>query len=103
MSLNRWAKRRDANEPEVIRELLALGCSVFQLDQPADLLVGFRGINLLVEVKDGSKPPSQRELTAAQAVFSGEWRGQWIEAKTPQEAVQAVLEASDRLLDRSKP
>jgi len=103
MSLNRWAKRRDANEPDVVKELEAIGCTVFRLDQPADLLVGFRGLNLLVEVKDGSKPPSQRELTDAQAVFSSEWRGQWLEAKTPHEAVQAVLEASDRFLDRTRP
>lgn len=33
------------------------------------------GVNLLVEVKDGEKPPSQRKLTPDQEVFFENWKG----------------------------
>ncbi|NTW10275.1 MAG: hypothetical protein HGA26_02825, partial [Chlorobiaceae bacterium] len=42
MSLNRYARRRDANERTIIDTLRAHGAVVYQLDSPADLLVGYR-------------------------------------------------------------
>lgn len=46
------AGRRDANEPEIIKALLAAGHAVQQLDPPMpDLLVGAFGRLLLLEVK----------------------------------------------------
>jgi hypothetical protein len=40
-----------------------------------DLLVGFRGVTLLMEIKDGKKPPSDRKLTTDQQKWHAEWRG----------------------------
>ena len=40
-----------------------------------DLLVGYRGETYLLEVKDGAKPPSARELTPDQIAWHLEWRG----------------------------
>ena len=67
MSLNRYARRRDANERTIIDTLRAHGAVVYQLDSPADLLVGYRQKWFLLEVKDGAKPPSARALTMAEA------------------------------------
>jgi hypothetical protein len=44
-------------------------------DGVPDLLVGYRGYTLLLEVKDGNKPPSARELTPAEQKFFDEWTG----------------------------
>jgi hypothetical protein len=44
-------------------------------DGVPDLLVGYRVYTLLLEVKDGRKPPSARELTPAEAKFFKEWSG----------------------------
>ena len=40
-----------------------------------DLVVGIHGITDLVEVKDGSKPPSGRKLTPDQVTFFDNWLG----------------------------
>lgn len=56
MSLNRYAAKRDANESQIIDELLANGFDVYQLNKPLDLLVWRpNGISfVLLEVKGPS-------------------------------------------------
>ena len=74
----RRAARRDANERRVIDALRACGAYVKQINDEAfaDLLVWYRGYTLILEVKDGDKPPSARALTPAEAKFHAEWPGQ---------------------------
>ena len=60
------AARKDANHNEIADHFKAHGATVGDLSQVkrlCDMVVGYRGINELVEVKDGSKPPSQQKLT----------------------------------------
>lgn len=73
----RRAARRDANERRVIDALRACGAYVKQINDEglADLLVFYRGHTLILEVKDGDKPPSARALTPAEAKFHAEWPG----------------------------
>jgi hypothetical protein len=40
-----------------------------------DLLVGRQGRTYLLEVKDGRKPPSARQLTDEQLTWHGAWKG----------------------------
>jgi hypothetical protein len=70
VSLNRYAKKRDASEPEIVSALLQCGFSVERLDRPVDLAVGFRGRCWLVECKvEGAK------LNKNQQEFVAAWRG----------------------------
>lgn len=39
MAMPRFNKARDANEPEIVLRLRQLGCNVFLLDEPCDLLI----------------------------------------------------------------
>lgn len=75
----RRVARTDANQTEVVEALRAAGVSVLCLHQLGrgvpDLLVGTHRGNLLVELKDGSKPPSARKLTPDEARFFETWRG----------------------------
>jgi hypothetical protein len=73
----RRAARRDVNEQKVIAALRACGAYVKQINDEGafDLLVFYRGHTLLLEVKDGDKPPSARALTPAEAKFHAEWPG----------------------------
>jgi len=71
--------RTDANHTEIVNALQAIGASVTSLADVGggcpDLLVGYRGQNMLLEVKDGRKPPSARGLTAAEQKWHDTWRG----------------------------
>jgi hypothetical protein len=73
----RRAARRDANEGDIIKAMRAEGAYVKQINDEGlfDLLVSHRGETLLVEVKDGAKPPSARRLTDAEQKFHDEWPG----------------------------
>lgn len=75
----RRAAKIDANQVAIVKALRQIGCTVQHLhavgDGCPDLLVGAYGQTLLVEVKDGSKPPSARRLTEDQLVWHGAWTG----------------------------
>jgi hypothetical protein len=63
----RRANRKDANHAAIARLLQQVGAHV--IDAAAaptlgfDLLVVYRGRTYIMEVKDGSKPPCERQLT----------------------------------------
>ena len=59
-----------------------------------DLLVGYRGVNFLLEVK-GPKGA----LNEAQERYHAEWKGQIAVVRTPEEALEAVSRAMLRLTD----
>ena len=69
--------RRDANEREIIDALRKAGAYVKQINDEGafDLLCWHQGKTLLLEVKDGRKPPSARKLTEAEQKFHNEWPG----------------------------
>lgn len=46
------AAKRDSTEPLIVSALQKAGAHVERLDQPFDLLVGFKGKLILIEVKD---------------------------------------------------
>lgn len=75
----RRASRVDANQPEIIRALRDAGCFIQPLnavgDGCPDLLVGIAGKTILMEIKDGLKPPSARMLTDDQREWHACWRG----------------------------
>lgn len=59
-----------------------------------DLLVGFGGRNLLMEVKDGEKPPSARKLTAGEAQWHEAWRGRVHIIESPHDALRVLTEST---------
>jgi hypothetical protein len=75
----RRASNKDSNHAEVRAAFEAMGCTVENLESPTagvpDLLVGIFGLTELVEVKDGTKPPSARKLNDAQREWHARWRG----------------------------
>lgn len=70
----------DDNQKSVVEDLRRIGCTVQHLHAVGagcpDILVGWRSVNVLMEIKDGSKPPSARGLTTPQEEFHATWKGQ---------------------------
>jgi len=74
----RYANRIDANQNTIVDALRQCGATVRIISQGGgipDLLVGYNGYTILMEIKDGSKPPSTRRLTEDEQKFFDEWRG----------------------------
>ena len=74
----RYANRIDANQNQIVDALRKVGAVVriiSQGDGIPDLLVGYKGYTILMEVKDGGKVPSARKLTEPEQKFFDDWRG----------------------------
>ncbi len=81
-----------------MRTLRDCGCSVLVMSSlghgAPDLLVGLRGQNYALEVKDGSLSPSRRQLTPYERRWHNSWRGQVVVVDTVAQALAAVGLAS---------
>lgn len=85
MSINRYNPRRDVNELEIVNALKQVGCTVIR-SNAVDLIVGYKGVNYLMEIKCDHKAylkPSQIKLMA-------EWEGQYAIVTTITEAMSVI-------------
>ena len=91
----RTAARIDANQPEIVLALRKLGASVQPIHTIGkgcpDLLVGFKGRNVLLEVKDGNKSPSARALTCDETEWIANWRGSVHVVESVEQAISKLL------------
>lgn len=86
--------RVDGNHAEIVAALRAIGASVLDIHDigggAPDLLIGYRAMNLLLEVKDGRQPVSHRKLTPDEKIFFDNWRGPIYIVYSPVDAVTLV-------------
>ena len=73
--MTHYKKRVDENKKTLIHTFIALGASVLNLSTVGrgcpDLLIGYKGKTVLVEIKSNSKAT----FTEPQIKFMQEWRG----------------------------
>lgn len=90
------AGRTDANHTEVIDALRAASMKAYSLATVGggvpDVVVGFRGLTMLLEIKDGAKTPSARKLTADEQNWHDTWPGHVAIVESAEGAVLAVVE-----------
>lgn len=90
----RRAAKTDDNQAEIVAALRKIGASVQPLHAVGqgcpDILVGWRGFNTILEIKDGKKPPSARKLTPDQEKWHAAWMGQVTVVETVEQAILAV-------------
>ena len=90
----RRTSKVDRNQSEIVHALRAAGATVHPLHTVGagcpDLLVGFRGANFLIEVKDWKAAPSDRKLTPAQVNWHRDWRGHVATVNSVREALEAI-------------
>ena len=92
--MSRRAAKVDGNQTRIVAALRAVGATVQHLHTVGrgcpDLLVGHRGHNFLVEVKDGTKAPSRQRLTPDEERWHQTWRGQVHVVRSVMEALELV-------------
>lgn len=90
----RRAAKVDENQPEIVKALRGVGATVQVLSAVGkgcpDLLVGWQGLNVLLEVKWPLGSPSQRKLTEAQVDWHRDWRGRVRVVHSVDEALTAI-------------
>ena len=91
----RRAARVDDNQAEIVAALRQIpGVTVKSLaavgDGFPDICVGYRTVNHFFEIKDPSKPLSDRQLTPKQKKFHKEWKGKVHIAETVMDIVNVI-------------
>ena len=92
-----YAKRTDANQKAVVEELKKYlpEATVFVASGTGagftDIVVGWKGHNFLMELKDPDKPASARKLTKAQSELHQDWQGQISVVHSATEIVSEML------------
>lgn len=88
--------RTDGNHAAIVRAFRQIGASVQDLSSVGkgcpDLLVGYRNVSVPVEIKNGEKCESARQLTAAQRDWHAAWAGSVLIVDSVEDAVTKVIE-----------
>jgi len=90
----RYRARKDTNQDDIVKALRQMGVSVQTFhklgDGVPDLLCGFRKRNLLMEIKDGKRSPSEQRLTEDESEWHDSWRGQVCIVRSAEDAVRVM-------------
>ena len=94
----RRAAKVDLSQREIVKTLRGMGASVEPRlarvgEGVPDLLVGWRGVNILLETKTGDRP-CDRKLSSDEQRWHDSWAGSVAIVSTPEEAYMAVLAAA---------
>ena len=93
----RFAKSHatDLNQPDIIEALEKIGCHCHEIERPVDLLVEFRGLWILMEVKNKK---GKNKLTEDQIIFFKKVKAPAFIIRDIEEACAAVQTAWRRTL-----
>jgi hypothetical protein len=98
----RRAAKVDDNQVELVASMRKIGAKVFHTHQVGkgfpDLVVAYRGVNYLVEVKDPAKFPSERKLTKDEKKFFDSWAGPVFVAETIEHFLEQVKHHEKRVI-----
>lgn len=86
---HRLNQKTDKNQPEIVKALREVGASVVLTHRVGkgfgDLVVGFRGVNFLLEVKVPGEKLNDKEKE-----FHRDWKGQIAVIESRVEALRAI-------------
>ena len=88
--------RTDANQTEIVKQLrripnLSVEITSRMGDGFPDIVVGYCGVNILLEIKDPEKSASRRKLTNDEEHFQRNWKGQYTVVSTIEDCVVALV------------
>jgi hypothetical protein len=87
--------RTDSNQTEIVKELRKIPSLTVAITSQLgkgypDILIGWKGLNFLIELKDGSKVKSAQKLTPDEERFHSEWTGQIAVCNSLDEVLQEL-------------
>lgn len=95
----RRAAKVDNTQAEITKALRDIGAKLQMLHTVGkgcpDLLVGWRGRNILLELKSGTRP-CDKSLTNDQILWHHTWPGQVAVVGSVEEAVEAVIRLGEQ-------
>lgn len=84
----------DDNQPEIVKFIRSMGATVQHLHTIGkgcpDIAIGYAGLTMLAELKDGSKPVSAQKLTADEQKWHDDWKGGVYLIRNVKDAANAV-------------
>jgi len=86
--------RIDANQPALVKFIRKMGASfqhTHQISGALDGIIGYKGVDVRVEIKDPEQPPSRRKLTSPEIVTICAWKGRPPEIIETEDDVMALL------------
>lgn len=98
----KYARRADGNQPDIVKALRDADCLVVPTHTIGggfpDLVVMHKPTRriCLIEVKDPSKPKSDRKLTPAQEEFHAAWTGPIYVVETAEQAIECAHGACEQ-------
>ena len=90
----RARRRADSNQPALVKLIRSMGASfqhTHSIPGALDGIIGYRGTDVRVEIKDPEKPLSKRKLNEAEQDTFDEWRGRKPEVIETEEDVLNLL------------
>lgn len=91
LDMPRYAKKVDLNQSDIVNALRLIGCDVYVIGEPVDLLVGYRKRNFLLECK--RRGMENRKDQQHQRDWIKNWRGQARVVTSAEEAIELVTKA----------
>jgi hypothetical protein len=94
----RRAARIDDNHKEIVAAFKKFGCSVLDIHvipNCADVVIGTHFRCAVIEIKDGAKSQSERELTKGEKKFRDGWKGAYFVVEDLSDVI-AVVKALEK-------
>lgn len=87
--------RKDANHTDIVGTFRACGFTVLDTanigDGAPDIFAARAGETWAIEIKDGTKPPSQRKLTPDEEVFKSTWQGKYAIIQSVDDVLELII------------
>jgi hypothetical protein len=90
----KYGCKADKNQPEIVEAIRKLGGTVLHLHTlghgAPDICIGYGGLSLLAEIKDGGRPLSAQKLTKDEQEWHSKWTGGCYLIRNVEDAAKAV-------------
>ena len=91
-----FGRKTDSNQKEIVNALRTLGCCVFVIEEPFDLLIDYRGVWMIMEVKNPETHARQKggsKMTGKQDKILAIISAPVLVAESAEEAIECVTQS----------